>query len=90
MKRILSLLLILFLLLSLPCLAEEEIPALCPIRENELWGYMNRVEEVVIEHRWLYAYPFSGDTAIVRISKSEWDGNTETGWWSDALIDRSG
>ena len=90
MKRILSLLLILFLLLSLPCLAEEEIPALCPIRENELWGYMNRVEEVVIEHRWLYAYPFSGDTAIVRISKSEWDGNTETGWWGDALIDRSG
>lgn len=91
MKRVLSLLLILFLLLPLlPGLAEEEIPTLYPIRENGLWGYMNRAGETVIQPRWLYTYPFSGDTAIVRISKSGRDGSAETGWWGDALIDRSG
>ena len=90
MKHRMLICLIILCLVPLGTCAEEEIPTLYPIRENGLWGYMNQQGEVVIEPRWLYAYPFSGDTAIVRISKSEQDRSAETGWWGDALIDRSG
>ncbi len=65
MKRFLPLILALFLLLPLPCFAEEEIPALYPIRENGLWGYMNQAGETVIEPQWKQAQRFAGDYALV-------------------------
>ena len=76
MKRFLPLILALFLLLPLPCFAEEEIPALYPIRENDLWGYMNRAGETVIEPQWDWAEAFNGDTAIVVTAGDEYEFGT--------------
>ena len=84
MKRVLSLLLILFLLLPLlPGLSEEEIPALYPIRENGLWGYMNRQGEVVIAPQWDDAKLFSQGRAVIAHHDSR--GNIQYG-----LIDIDG
>ena len=44
---------------------EEESTSLYPIRENGLWGYMNRQGEVVIAPQWDDAEKFSRDRAIV-------------------------
>ena len=84
MKRVLSLLLILFLLLPLlPGLSEEEIPALYPIRESGLWGYMNRQGEVVIAPQWDDAKLFSQGRAVIAHHDSR--GNIQYG-----LIDIDG
>lgn len=48
---------------SIPALAEEK--PLYPIRENGLWGYMNRQGETVIPAQWGQTWPFDGDTALV-------------------------
>ena len=45
--------------------AEETASALYPIRENGLWGYMNRAGEVMIEPQWISAEAFSDGWAIV-------------------------
>ena len=72
MKRIFTLVLALLLFLPFfPGYAEEEIPALYPIRENGLWGYMNRQGEAVIAPRWIEAHPFCGDAAIVETESGE-------------------
>ncbi|MBR4332511.1 MAG: WG repeat-containing protein [Clostridia bacterium] len=63
----------LLILCLLPGLAgAEEEDALYPIRENGLWGYMNRTGETVIAPQWEYAGLFSdGVAAVGRLE--EWD-----------------
>ena len=60
-----ALFLLLILLLPAGSLAVEKDDTLFPIRENGLWGYMNRAGEVVIEPQWIHAWPFDGNTALV-------------------------
>ncbi len=90
-KRIICVLAVLLLIIPGSVLAEEESDALYPIRENGLWGYMNRQGETVIAPQWKTALPFSGDAAFVSLvdvanpflpslSKGHYDG----------LIDRQG
>ena len=63
----------LLILCLLPGLAGAEAEdALYPIRENGLWGYMNRTGETVIAPQWEYAGLFSdGVAAVGRLE--EWD-----------------
>ena len=49
MKRLMLSLVMILCLTPLDAWAEETAPALYPIRENGLWGYMNQAGEVVIE-----------------------------------------
>ena len=50
MKRLILVWVMILCLVALGVWAEEETAtALYPIRENGLWGYMNRAGEVVIE-----------------------------------------
>ena len=66
MKRLLLVWVMILCLVPLCGWAEEEsAPTLCPIRENGLWGYMNRAGEVVIEPQWAGAEPFRGQYAVV-------------------------
>ena len=77
----------LFLLLVLgTCFAEETASPLYPIRQNGLWGYMNREGETVIVPQWAMAFPFSGKTALV------WTQPHIIGyeWYGDAVIDCQG
>ena len=67
MKRCLFLLFVLTFLLFACASAESNPFPLYPIRENGLWGYMNRTGEVVIEPQWNYADSFIDGTAIVGI-----------------------
>ena len=63
----------LLILCLLPGLAgAEEEDALYPIRENGLWGYMNRTGETVIAPQWEYAGSFSDEVAAVG-RLEEWD-----------------
>ena len=39
--------------------------SLYPIRENGLWGYMNRAGETVIAPQWAKVWPFDGEWALV-------------------------
>ena len=92
MKHSFILILILILIFpSLPGFAEEEIPALYPICENGLWGYMNRAGETVIAPQWKTALPFSGDTAFVSLSAVSYpySQSLSSGHY-DGLIDRQG
>ena len=90
MKRLMLVWVMILCLVPLGARAEEEnAPALYPIRENGLWGYMNRAGEVVIEPQWKTARPFSGEYAIVSFEI------LPVSMWSmyghhDGLIDRTG
>ena len=62
MKRLMLVWVLILCLVPLGGWAEEEsAPALYPIRENGLWGYMNQAGEVVIEPQWITAEAFSDD-----------------------------
>ena len=65
MKRLMLVCVMVLCLMPLGGWAEEEIPALYPIRENGLWGYMNRAGEVVIEPQWDNADLFDRGVAVV-------------------------
>ena len=66
MKRLILVWVMILCLVPLGAWAEEEtVPALYPIRENGLWGYMNRAGEVVIDPQFVAAEPFRGGYAIV-------------------------
>ena len=66
MKRCFFIFLLILCLLPLGGWAEEETAqALYPIRENGLWGYMNRAGEVVIEPQWDNADLFDRGVAVV-------------------------
>lgn len=66
MKRLMLVWVLILCLVPLGVWAEEETaPALYPIRENGLWGYMNQAGEVVIKPQWAYVWPFDGETALV-------------------------
>ena len=85
MKRMILVWVMVLCLVPLCAWAEEETtPALYPIRENGLWGYMNRAEEVVIEPQWATVWPFDGDTALVSTLPVSRDSN------GNGVIDRSG
>ena len=72
MKRTMLVFLMILCLAPLGGWAEEAaVPALYPIRENGLWGYMNRAGEVVIEPQWNCADPFIGGTAKVGIGDAD-------------------
>ena len=87
MKRMMLVWVMMLCLVPLGGWAEEETtPALYPIRENGLWGYMNRAGEVVIEPQWLQAYPFTEEYALVGTFPLRNYGNVE----GDGLIDRQG
>ncbi len=70
------------------CAQEEEEEALYPIRENGLWGYMNRAGETVIAPKWDKARLFYGKTAMVSL----FQGKDAPVWqqFLDGIIDRSG
>ena len=51
-KRKVAVILLALCLLPLPVFTENSVPALYPIRQNGLWGYMNRQGEAVIEPQW--------------------------------------
>lgn len=83
--------LFLLILCLLPCLAgAEEDNALYPIRENGLWGYMNRQGETVIAPQWKTAREFSGNTAIVSLNELPMNGSWDRTGHCDGLIDREG
>lgn len=64
----------LLILCLLPGLAgAEEEDALYPIRENGLWGYMNRTGETVIAPQWEYAGLFSDGIAVVGSDQEDWE-----------------
>ena len=65
MKRIAVWIVLLALTLPLGALGEEN--GLYPIRENGLWGYMNRQGETVIPAQWDEAKPFSQGRAVVGV-----------------------
>ena len=65
MKRLMLVSVVILCLVPLGVWAVETVPALYPIRENGLWGYMNRAGEVVIEPQWFTAEAFSDGWAIV-------------------------
>lgn len=62
-----------FFLLSVRCPAETD-GALYPFCEADLWGYMNRQGETVIEPQWQMAYPFRFGLAKVKLTG---DGRTK-------------
>ena len=71
-KTWLALILTALLLLPLCAMAEDD-DTLYPIRENGLWGYMNRQGETVIEPQWEYAGLFQQGVALVgREDREEW------------------
>ena len=74
MKRLILICLMILTLCLSVSLAEEEAQPLYPIRENGLWGYMNRAGEVVIEPQWMKAETFSGGVAIVEADGEQKDG----------------
>ncbi len=89
LKRILCILAV--LLLIVPTVLAEEENALYPIRENGLWGYMNRQGETVITPQWKTALPFSGDAAFVSLAEVAdpyWPSLSPGRY--DGLIDRQG
>ena len=66
MKKLLALLLAVCVVMGCAgAMADEAPSALYPIRENGLWGYMNRAGEVVIEPQFAEAESFTSSTAIV-------------------------
>ena len=80
MKRMMLVWVMMLCLLPLGARAEEETaPALYPIRENGLWGFMNMAGEVVIEPQWKQVQRFAGDYALVTTLESQY-----------GLIDRCG
>ena len=92
MKRLMLVWVMILCLVPLGGWAEEEAsPALYPIRENGLWGYINRAGEVAIEPQWKTALPFSGDAAFVSLSvftSPFWQIRANGHY--DGLIDRQG
>ena len=89
MKRLMLVCMMILCLVPLGAWAEEETtPALYPIRENGLWGYMNRAGEVVIEPQWAYVWPFGGETALVSTySPTDLSDDPPNG---NGVIDRDG
>ena len=90
MKRLIVVWVMILCLIPLSGWAEEETAsALYPIRENGLWGYMNRSGEVVIEPQWAYAGAFNGNTAIVGLNAHR---NTGISYreMDDGLINQDG
>ena len=83
MKRLL--LVCLMILCLLPLCGRAADVALYPIRENGLWGYMNRAGETVIEPRFAQADPFRGRFARVVLPSYEPDSPGLEG-----IIDREG
>ncbi len=68
MKRLMLVWVMILCLVPLGGWAEEETAStLYPIRENGLWGYMNRAGEVVIEPQWDEAELFEQGYAAVSI-----------------------
>ena len=66
MKRLMLVWVMMLCLMPLGSWAEEEnTSVLYPIRENGLWGYMNRAGEVVIKPQWDEADLFDRGVAIV-------------------------
>ena len=66
MKRLMLAYVMILCLMPLGVWAEEETAtALYPIRENGLWGYMDRAGEVVIEPQWDEADLFDRGVAVV-------------------------
>ena len=59
--------LILAAALLLPLMGLTEDDALYPIRENGLWGYMNRQGDTVIKPQWGYAGQFRDGLAVVGV-----------------------
>ena len=90
MKRMILVWVMILCLVPLGVWAEEEsAPTLYPVRENGLWGYMNRAGEVVIEPQWRFVEPFSGDVAVIHLGSSRQEqGSTDA--YCDGLIDRHG
>ncbi len=83
MKRLLLACMMILCLVPMGMCAEEETtPALYPIRENGLWGYMNRAGEAVIEPQWDSVSLFYDHVAGVSV---ETNGEPVYG-----LIDRNG
>ena len=69
MKRTLAGWLLVLLLLAGPAQGEGADGALYPIRENGLWGYMNRAGETVIPPTWRQAERFHHGVAVVSNSE---------------------
>ena len=85
MKRLILVWVMILCLVPLGGWAEEETAsALYPIRENGLWGYMNRAGKVVIEPQWATVWPFDSDMALVSTLPVNRDSN------GNGVIDRSG
>ncbi len=89
MKRLMLVCVMILCLLPMGGWAEENADALYPIRENGLWGYMNRAGEVVIEPQWRFAEPFSAETAVVHLGGNRQE-RSSTELYCDGLIDRHG
>ena len=87
MKRLMLVCMMILCLVPIGGWAEEETQPLYPIRENGLWGYMNRRGEVVIEPQWVKVWPFDGDTALVSAVPVGENSNPSHG---NAVIDRKG
>lgn len=51
--------------LVIPISMAEDAEVLYPIRENGLWGYINRAGDVLIEPQWDEAEPFNEGIAVV-------------------------
>ncbi len=73
MKRLMLVCVMILALCLSFSIAGEENTSLYPIRENGLWGYMNRAGEVVIEPKWTGAEPFRGRYAVVYPGTNEPD-----------------
>ena len=65
MKRLTAIFMMILYLIPFSSSAEDK-SALFPIRENGLWGYMNRAGETVIAPQWSDATGFRGGYAIAR------------------------
>ena len=65
MKRLMLVCVMILALCLSVSFAEEESTALYPIRENGLWGYMNRAGKVVIEPQWDEVDLFDRGVAVV-------------------------
>ncbi|MCR5370700.1 MAG: WG repeat-containing protein [Clostridium sp.] len=91
MKRFIFLLIVCALMMclaGLSCAQGEEEEALYPIRENGLWGYMNRAGETVIAPKWDEARPFDGKTAMVSFFEGK-EASVRQRFFR-GIIDRSG
>ena len=71
MRNFLAVLLALLAALSAAAAEDAAPETLYPIRENGLWGYMNRAGDVVIEPQWDQAEPFEQGYAAVSISTGD-------------------